>query len=521
MTNPTAEQLVVASRPTPPYLLAIDGGTESLRCAFFDLGGRLVASASDAYATTFPRSGWAEQNPEDWLESLIKATRACMAKANITPRDVVGIGLDATTCTLVALSDSGQVLQPALLWMDVRSARQAHRIFSTNDPALRYNMAGCNAEWMPAKALWLAENVPDTFAATRHFMEYADWLVYRLTGRITLGLNTVTQRWYYNSRTGGWPLSLFSAMGLPDLADKFPREILAPGRIAGELSRDAAEALGLPPGIAVIEGGGDAFISMLGLGVTRPGGLGLITGSSNVLCSLSADELHAPGLYGAFPDAVVPGLFLVEAGQTSTGSILAWFVRNFAPDLAPSHAFAELDRAAANLQPGAGGLIVLDHFQGSRTPHSDSEARGAVWGLSLHTNRVDLYRAIMESVAFGTNQVLQTLGEHGQTAQRVRVCGGAARSPVFMQIYCDVCSMPFALTEVANAPLLGDAILAATGLGYYPDLHTAAESMVRETTVFFPNAGAHQEYQTYYRLYQRTYGQLRDLMHEMVRHPKA
>ncbi len=505
----------------PPYLLSIDGGTESVRAGVFDLQGHLVASAARPYATDFPRAGWAEQDPDQWWSALCAAVRECLAQAAVEAGEIRGISLDATSCTLVALDKHGSHLRPALLWMDVRAAQQAERIFATGHPALAYSPQGCNAEWMLSKTLWLAENEPETYARAAHLIEYTDWLIYRLTGRLALSLNTITQRWYYNRRTWHWPVDLYERLGLGGLTGKLPGEILPVGAEAGCLSGEAAAALGLAPDVRVFEGGADAFVGLLGLNVAAPGKIGLITGSSNVIGAFVRDEFHGSGLFGAFPDAVVPGLWLVEAGQVSTGSILAWFKRNFAADLPAGTAYKVLDALAAQVPPGSGGLVALDHFQGNRTPYTDSKARGAIWGLSLHTSRADMFRSLMEGVAYGTRQILETLAGYGQAAGEVYVCGGATRSDVFMQIYADVCGLPMSVTEVPDAPLLADAIVAATGLGAYPDLPAAAEAMVRLTRSYAPDPARHAAYAFYFERYRETYGQLRDLIHQTGDHERA
>jgi FGGY-family pentulose kinase len=515
----------MGSASLPPYLLSIDGGTESVRAAIFDLRGHLLASAAQAYATDFPRAGWAQQNPDQWWSALCTAVRECVAQGvaqgTVRAGEIRGISLDATSCTLVALDKNGSHLRPALLWMDVRAAPQAARIFATRHPALSYSPQGCNAEWMLSKTLWLAENEPETYARSAHLIEYTDWLIYRLTGRLALSLNTITQRWYYNGRTWHWPVDLYDRLGLGGLPQKLPGEILPVGAEAGCLTGEAAAALGLGQDVRVFGGGADAFVGLLGLNVAQPGKIGLITGSSNVIGAFVADEFHGSGLFGAFPDAVVPGLWLVEAGQVSTGSILAWFKRNFAADLPSGAAYKFLDAQAAQVPPGSGGLVTLDHFQGNRTPYTDSKARGAIWGLSLHTSRADMFRALMEGVAYGTRQILETLAGYGQAAGEVYVCGGATRSEVFMQIYADVCGLPMSVTEVPDAPLLADAIVAATGLGAYSDLPTAAEAMVRLTRSYTPDPTRHGAYAFYFERYCETYGQLRDLIHQTSDHESA
>lgn len=507
------------SGPTsPPYVLAIDGGTESLRVGIFDLHGIPLAISSSSYTTSHPRPGWAEQDARDWWQALVAATYQCVNEANVDPQDIAGISADATTCTLVPLGKDNQPLRPALLWMDVRAADQAERIFNTGHRALSYSPAGSNAEWMLSKALWLRENEPDVYGQTAKFVEYLDWLMLRLTGRLALNLNTATQRWYYNSRDWRWPTDLFNAVGAGDLSSKIPDEILPPGELVGTLTPEAAEALGLSENTQVFQGGGDAFVGLLGLNVTDPGDFGLIAGSSNVLAGFVEEEIHGSGVYGAFPDAVIPGLWLVEAGQVSTGSILAWFKRHYTADLPSETAYEILDLEASHIPPGSEGLIVLDYFQGNRTPYTDSHARGAIWGLSLHTTRAHLFRALMEGVAYGTAHILEVLTELDSAPQRIYACGGATKSDLFMQIYADVCGVPISLTAVSDAMLLSGAILAAAGLGAYADMRAAAEAMVTVTKTFAPDGEAYEAYQFYFDQYKKTYPHLKDMMHEMTKH---
>ena len=508
------------SPTSPPYVLCLDGGTESIRAGIFDRSGNLLSTSSSAYTTHFTKPGWAEQDPGEWWTAAVRAIKDCLALAPVWVEDVQGISLDATTCTLLALGADMQPLLPAFLWMDVRAASQAERIFAIAraHPALAYSPAGSNAEWMLSKALWLAENQPELYARTAHFLEYTDWLVYRLTGKLVLNLNTVTQRWYYNHRTWKFPASLYGQLGIPDLIGKIPQEVVPAGQAVGVLLPEVARILGLSEGITVYQGGGDAFIGLLGLNVTRPGKIGLITGSSNVLAGFTAQEFHHSSLYGAFPDAVVPGLFLVEGGQSSTGANLAWFKRTFARDLPEQKAYQILDREAAAVLPGAGGLVALDYFQGNRTPYTDSKARGALWGLSLSSNRGQVFRALLESIAFGSRLILDSLAENGNPADQVFACGGATRSELFMQIYADICGIPISVVKVADAPLVGDAVLAFTGMGVYADMATAAESMVKFDRHYLPNPDFGQEYQFYFELYKDTYHQLKSLMHRLSDH---
>ncbi|MCX6047981.1 MAG: FGGY-family carbohydrate kinase [Chloroflexi bacterium] len=508
----------------PPYVIGIDGGTEAIKAGLFDLQGNLVATGTGAYKTYFSRPGWAEQEPAEWWASLVAAVRECLKAApQVNPSEIIGISADATCCTMVPMRADGTVLHRALLWMDVRASEQANRIYATGHAALRYCLSGVSAEWMPAKLLWLRENEREIYDQTDTLIEYTDWIAYRLTNRFALSISTINHRWFYHLPSGGWQPDFFETIGLGGLEAKFPKDVLKIGEIVGGLSPEAAEQLGLPAGIPVATSGADAFIGLLGLGVTSPGDMGVITGSSNVMSALSAHELHFPGIFGSFPDALIPGLNLIEGGQVSTGSILNWFKQNFGQGLAEEaraqgkSIYQLLDAEAAQIPPGSDGLIVLDYFQGNRTPHTDSAARGTIWGLSLQSSRAHVFRALMEGVAYGMRDILETFARNNFAVSRVIASGGATRSPVFMQIYADVLGLPLYTTRFPEATMLGSAVVAATGAGAYPSLVEASRQMVQVTDAYQPNPQRHADYAFFMRKYQQTYQQLKGLMQEMNR----
>ncbi len=213
----------------PPFVLGIDAGTEAIKAGLFDRVGTKIASASRTYRTYFPRPGWAEQDPSEWWEGLVGAVQDCIRNAQVAPEQIVGLSADATTCTLVPMRADGGHLRRAFLWMDVRASQQADRVFATGAPALRYCLAGANAEWMPPKMMWFKENEPRLFAEMDTLLEFTDWIAYRLTGRLSLNLNTATQRWFYHAPSGGWPEAFFATLGLSDLTERFPADILPIG----------------------------------------------------------------------------------------------------------------------------------------------------------------------------------------------------------------------------------------------------------------------------------------------------
>ena len=334
------------------YVIGIDGGTESLRAHVFDAGGRDLGGAASAYATAFPAPGRAEQDPREWWRALGEAVRGAVRAAAIAPRDVAAVALDTTSATVVVADEAGDPLRAAILWMDVRAGDEAADVLRTGDGALGLNGAGAgpgSPEWVIPKVLWLKRHERALYDRAATICEYQDFMNRRLTGRRVASLSNVAIRWHYRSRDGGWPDSLLAALDLGDVRAKWPTDIVAPGEVIGPLTASAAEHLGLTTATSVVQGGVDAFIGMIGLGVARPGQLALITGSSHLQIAVSDKPLAVRGLWGSYADAIYPGRHILEGGQTSTGSIIAWLRRFIGTDAD----LDELNREAAMLPPGS------------------------------------------------------------------------------------------------------------------------------------------------------------------------
>lgn len=507
------------------YVLGIDYGTESCRVAIFDLSGRPVEFAATGYPTLHPGAGRAEQRPEDWWDALRSSARQALAASGVRPEQIVGIGSDATTMTVVALDADGHALRPAILWMDVRATEQAARAASSTSVARRYNGGGtapATAEWYPFKAAWLREHEPDTYRRAHRLVDAPDWLTHRLTGEWSVNINSAALRMYHDRDHGGWPVDFYEHVGCGDVFDKLPERVLDLGTPVGGLSREAAEWLGLRPGTPVAQGPADAWAGQIGLGVVTPGRLALITGSSHVITGQTDRAVSGRGFFGAYTDGVVPGQYTVEAGQSSTGSVLRWFKDHFAHDAVAEagrrgiSAYDVLNERSAHLPPGADGLVVNEWFQGNRTPYTDSKARGLVWGLTLAHTPAHLWRALQEGICFGTAANLAVMEEAGVRVDELVACGGFTRSRELMQRHADVAGKPITLTEVADAVALGSAMVGAVGAGVYPDLAAAAAAMVRDRGTIEPDAARHEQYAPYLDLYRSAYPQMARLTHELV-----
>ncbi len=507
------------------YVLGIDLGTGGARVGIFDVKGRAIVFCSEKYALYTPSSGRAEQNPDEWWSALCKASKRAIEKSKINPSDIKGIGVDTTYSTVLLLGDDMVPLRNAIMWMDVRASKQAKQITKSCHDALKYNgFCDVSAEWMPPKALWIKENEPEIWNKATRFYDCIDYITYKLTNEYTASMNGATIRWYYNSEEGGYPVDFYNKIGLGDLIEKLPKRVLAMGELVGGLTEKAAKELGLKAGIPVAEGGADAFVGIIGLNAYREGKVALITGSSNLVVANVEKSTHIKGIWGAYPDCLVKGLYALEGGQVSTGSIVEWLIKNFCSDLKikasekGKSVYEYLEEEATKLPVGAEGVLALDFFQGNRTPHVDPDVRGMFYGLSLSHTPVHLYRAIIESICFGTQALIEIFKKSGFNPSAMIISGGATNSKFWMQTHADVSNLPIIVPKETEAPCLGSAILGAVAGGVYKDIDTATLNMTSVDYVIYPNEKRHEEYKFYFEKYKEFYAINKKWMNEVTEH---
>lgn len=505
-------------------LMGIDAGTESVRVGLFDLTGKEVGVGVTEYQTFHPKPGWAEQDPREWWSALVESTKKALSKSKASKEDVIGISLDATSCSVVLCKNDGTPLRNSLIWMDVRASEEAKFIASTNHKALKYNgYSNVSAEWMPCKALWLKKHDTENYEKADKVVEFADWYTFMLTGRWTGNICNVTFKAYYDLDEGGWPIEFYEEIGLGDVISKFPEDILKLGDYVGGLTKQAANELGLSEGTPVGQGGIDSIVGMIGLGVVKPGRMALITGSSHLLLGLTEKKFHAKGMFGAYPHGLVPNLNVIEGSQISTGSILKWFRTQFCKDLEEEakrrgvSVYELLTPEAAKIPPGSEGLLVLDYWQGNRTPHIDPDVRGMIYGFSLMHTREHLFRAIMEGISYGTDDIIQTFKDNGFAVSEVYASGGATKSKLFLQIHADVSNITIKVPENPEAPLLGSAILAGVGAGVFQGIEEGVEQMVRIKDTIIPNQENHEKYKEIAEQHRKIYPEFGDWMRETTK----
>ena len=419
--------------------IGVDFGTESGRALLLDarsgeqLGVSVVTFASGVIDRELPGSGerlptdWALQDPDDWVAVLEQAIPEVVATAGLDPASVVGIGVDVTSCTVLPVTGDGVPLCRDQRWRDRRHAwpklwkhHAAQPVADRlNEVALERGEAflsryggRISSEWYFPKLieLWLEDR--QVFDEAAAFIEATDWIIWQLTGRECRQSCTAAYKAMW-SPTEGLPATAYFEAAYPGFSDpgaKLGSEFVELGTRAGTLTAERAASLGLSEAVAVAVGNVDSFVSVPGAGVERPGVFVTVIGTSICDMVLGVDEVRLPGITGVARDGILPGLYGYEAGQVAVGDMLAWFVRTLGrgPD-----AFGELEREAAAFAPGETGLVALDWFNGNRSILADADLTGAIFGLTLQSTPAQIYRALLESIAFGNRRVIENFTDHG------------------------------------------------------------------------------------------------------------
>ena len=473
-------------------LLGLDFGTGGVRVGLFDLERRtIVATADEAYATRHPHPGWAEQSPDDWWEQLGRASRRTMAQAGHP--EIAGIALATTASTVVACRRDARTLRPAMLWMDCRAAAQATRTARSTHPVMAQSGGSDAAEWLVPKAMWLAANEPAIYDDAEIICECVDWVNFKLTGRWVGSRMNATCKWNYDGAAERFHPELYEEFAAPGLADKMPATILPVGAAIERIAAQAAAHLGLGAQRPVVaQGGIDAHIGILGADTVDPGNLLMIGGTSVVHLFHMPERRAVPGFWGPYPSALIEGLWMVEGGQVSAGSVLSWLSGQiFQLDGAGTQRL--IDEAGA-LPPEGSGLLTLDYFMGNRTPYRDPHLRGAMLGLSLGHDRASLYRSAVDGVALASANVVAQAVSLDVPIERIVSAGGYCKNALWLRATVDAIGLPIQLAAEENLTIVGTAAAAATAVGLFADLRSAAAAVARDGLLIEPDMIAHRRY---------------------------
>jgi L-ribulokinase len=496
------------------YAVGVDFGTESGRAVVVrvsdgaELGSAVYQYADGVIDERLPTSGaklppeWALQNPDDYIRTYQNAVPQALKASGIDPADVIGIGIDFTACTIMPVKADGTPLTRLPEWRDNPHAwvklwkhhaaqPEADKINETarqmGESWLDRYGGKISSEWFFSKVLQILDEAPEIYRAADRILEAADWAIWQLCGKETR--NTCTAGYKAIYQDGSYPDKKYLAALHPDLVnvveDKMMTELAPLGGRAGDLTEEAAGWTGLRPGIAVAVANVDAHVTVPAAQVTEPGRMVMIMGTSTCHMVMGDSLNEVPGMCGVVDGGIIPDMYGYEAGQSGVGDIFAWFVDNAVPpeyhDAAKKagmdlHAYLEAE--AAKQKPGEHGLLALDWWNGNRSVLVDVDLSGLLIGATLGTRAPDIYRALIESTAYGTRVIIEAFENSGVPITELVAAGGLPeKNKLLMQIYSDVTGREFRIIGSAQGPALGSAMHAAVAAGAYPDIQAAAKTM--------------------------------------------
>ncbi len=498
-----------------PYLLGIDIGTSGTKTVLFNLKGNAAASSIFEYPMYQPKTGWAEQDPNDWWNAVVKSIKDVIRKSGIRPADVKGIGLSGQMHGLVLLDKNNKVLRPSIIWCDQRTGRECEEITSrigakrlieiTANPAL----TGFTA----SKVMWVKKNEPQIYDKTAHILLPKDYIRFMLTGEYATEVSDASGMQFMNIAERNWSSEVLSKLDIdPALLAKVYESI----EISGKINKSASELTGLMEGTPVAGGAGDQAAGAVGNGIVRSGVVSATIGTSGVVFAYTDKVIIDPlGRVHTFCHAV-PNTWHIMGVTQGAGLSLKWFRDNFCQSEKEAAAqmgidpYELLNREAALVPPGCEGLIYLPYLMGERTPHLDPNAKGVFFGLTARHTRRDMLRAVMEGVTYSLLDCMEIIRGMKIQVDEVRASGGGGRSLLWRQMLSDMFGIGVMTVSSTEGPALGVALLAGVGAGIYKNVPQACETAIQTVSQQQPNEANSMTYLKYYRIYQDLYKSLRE-----------
>ncbi len=496
------------------HLIGIDVGTGGSRAVLIDAAGRVVASATVEHQPFVSlQTGWAEQDPRDWWIAAGAAIRAAITKARITADEIKGVGLSGQMHGAVLLDEHDEVLRPAIIWCDQRSADQC-RSLTTNVGADRLIELTCNPAltgFTLPKLLWVRDHEPELWPRVRSVLLPKDYVRFKLTGDKATDVADASGTLLLNVAARRWSSEMLAAAQID--GDLLPR-VFESQEITGVVSARAAAETGLSAGTPVVAGAGDQAAGAVGLGIVRPGMISATIGTSGVVfATTNTPALDPKGRVHTFCHAI-PGRWHVMGVTQGAGLSLRWFRDQFgvtSGEITDGDPYDSLTAEAARVPPGADGLLWTPYLMGERTPHLDPDARAALVGLTASHTRAHVIRAILEGVAFSLRDSFEILKELKVPCETIRLGGGGARSKLWRQIQADVYGHEVETMAAEEGAAYGVAILAGVAAGAWPSVETACDEVIRPNERVQPDPDATQLFHRQYRRYVAIYPALRSI----------
>ena len=497
------------------YILAHDVGTSGCKAVIINTCGQVIASAYETYPTSFSYSLWAEQEPEDWWQAVIKATQSVLHSSGVRPEQILSISFSTQMVNALPLDGDGKPLRPCINWLDGRAWEQAHAVMAKlGGPRIFAGLFGTaiTGKDLIPKYIWLKEKEPQVYQRASAIVDVSSYLLLCATNRLVYEWTCASVTGLFNLKSKNWDTTGIRLFGLDK--SKFPELVQSSERVGG-LTAKAARQLGLLEGTPVFGGAGDAMAAAVGSGAVKDGEGHLCLGTSGFVGIVTSKKFT--GRRGiVFMQSADPNKLLLIAEMETAGACLLWAVKELFGLEPHAEALAYMDSQVANTAAGSGNLIFTPWMYGERCPIADESVRASFINLSSKHTHQQMARAIYEGVAYNFRWTLESIADlYGLHPDPLRVVGGGAKGIPWLKIICDITGRSLeSVPHVQSTSAVGAGLLAAVGLGLYPSLESLKELVPVDHAVS-PDFSSSDTYDRLYTVYRQVYKSLKGLHHDL------
>ncbi|MBQ7153042.1 MAG: FGGY-family carbohydrate kinase [Clostridia bacterium] len=483
-------------------VLGIDIGTTSVKAILVSPDGKIIDEVSAPHDLFSERSGWAEENANDWWNNSVRVVKELKSRAPDAFDAIECIGVTGMVPAIVMLDKDGVPIRKTIQQNDARSVEQIRRLTDEIDQDELYRLTGgyTNQQHVLPRMLWVKENEPENFSRLRWVLGSYDYIVYKLTGVLSVEMNWAVESGLFDIRKREWLTGQMTEYGFDPAWFPPANESM---KTVGKVSDAAAKITGLKAGIPVIAGSADHVASTLSAGIIREGDLLIKFGGAGDILYCTEEIRTSPKLF--FDYHIVPNAYLINGCMAASGSLVKWYLGDILGNYG-GDALRELDEAASKLPPASDGLIILPYFLGEKTPIFDPEARGLMFGLTLSHTKAHIFRACLEAVIYGFKHHIDIIEEMGYNPQHIIATNGGSRSRFWCQIAADVLNREVRAYPSHPGSAMGVAFLAGMASGMF-DSWEQIHLFLQDYRVFTPNPEAAKIYEKSYKIYRDLYRQ--------------
>ena len=490
------------------YFIGIDLGTSGVKLILVDEIGRIHRQQTESYPIAFPHPGWSEQSPEDWWDAVVRGLKTLTDGIDVSL--VKGIGTGGQMHGLVALDENDNVIRPAILWNDGRTAADVDYLNNEigKDVLAERTANIAFAGFTAPKLLWMRREEPENFARIRRICLPKDYLTLKLTGILATDYSDASGMLLLDVKNKDWSDEMLALCSLT--REQMPK-LMESYEIVGELSKTASEETGLPQTVKVAAGAGDNAAAAVGTGTVKDGDCNLSLGTSGTLF-IASDTFGVDPANALHSFAHASGRYHLMGCMLSAASCNAWLCDN----ILKTKDYAGEQKDITEDKLGNNHVYFLPYLMGERSPINDTNSRGTLIGMTMDTSRADIVQAVLEGVAFALRDSLEVARDLGLTVNRSCLCGGGARSPLWRTILANVLNVTLEIPQTEEGPSMGGAMLAMVGCGLYPTVEACCDALVHITTRVEPTPELTARYEARYQQFRKLYPALKPVFPQIL-----